>query len=132
MTMAEFFEPNREAPDDFAFRQGDFLDLTSGLYHGDETTRVTMRQVGDARRYGLQILHERYEPGADTGESMLEHAAQEGGIVTRGAIELTVDGQVTLLSAGDGYLFDSRRPHRFRNIGDEPAELISACTPPYL
>ena len=47
-------------------------------------------------------------------------------------VELTVDGQTTLLAAGDGYLFDSRRPHRFRNTGDEPAELISACTPPYL
>ncbi|MEM7643912.1 MAG: aldehyde dehydrogenase, partial [Pseudomonadota bacterium] len=25
---------------------------------------------------------------------------------------------------------DSRLPHRFRNIGDAPCQVISACTPP--
>ena len=37
-----------------------------------------------------------------------------------------------VLKAGDGFLFDSRRPHRFRNVGDRAAEVVSACTPPYL
>ena len=40
--------------------------------------------------------------------------------------------QVKVLSAGDAYLFDSRVPHRFRNIGPARCEVVSACTPPYL
>jgi mannose-6-phosphate isomerase-like protein (cupin superfamily) len=50
--------------------------------------------------------------------------------VISGSIEVTVDSEVRVLGPGDGYLFDSRLPHRFRNIGDEACEVISACTPP--
>ncbi len=82
--------------------------------------------------HGLQLLHERYEPGADTGESMIEHEANEGGIVISGELEVTVGDEVRVLKAGDAYLFDSRNPHRFRNISDRACEVISACTPPYL
>ncbi|WP_235216179.1 cupin domain-containing protein [Ruegeria halocynthiae] len=39
---------------------------------------------------------------------------------------------MSVLKAGDAYLFDSRRPHRFRNTSDQPAEIISTCAPPYL
>ena len=42
------------------------------------------------------------------------------------------DVPVQLLGPGDAYFFDSRVPHRFRNVGDVECELISACTPPYL
>lgn len=131
MTMAEFFEPDQGLGEQIFFSAKEFLDLTSRLSHGGNG-RVTMRQVGDAAAHGLQILQERYDAGADTGPSMLEHAGHEGGIVLSGEIELTVGGQVRLLRKGDAYLFDSRRPHRFRNRGDRPAELVSACTPPYL
>lgn len=131
MTMAEFFEPDQGLGERIFFSSEELLDLTSRLSHGADG-RVTMRQVGDARTHNLQILQERYEPGADTGPAMLEHASHEGGIVLSGEIELTVEGQVRLLRSGDAYLFDSRRPHRFRNPSDRPAELVSACTPPYL
>jgi mannose-6-phosphate isomerase-like protein (cupin superfamily) len=48
----------------------------------------------------------------------------------RGRLEVTVDNHRRVLSPGEAYFFSSRRPHRFRNVGDEPCELISACTPP--
>jgi len=63
---------------------------------------------------------------------MLEHNAHEGGILIRGELEVTVGSQTKILKKGDSYLFDSRLPHRFRNLGDEDAEVVSACTPPYL
>jgi mannose-6-phosphate isomerase-like protein (cupin superfamily) len=78
----------------------------------------------------MSILHERYNPGADTGEEMLSHAGEEGGVIVRGSIELTVGGQKRVLSPGDAYYFESRLPHRFRNIGDEACEIISANSPP--
>jgi transcriptional regulator with XRE-family HTH domain len=135
MTMAEFFEPQRPPSDKAFFTPSELLDLTSRLYATgtvEPRGRMTLRQVGDARAHNLQILHEHYEPGADTGETMLEHVAHEGGIVIAGEVEITVGGRRQILKAGDAYLFDSRLPHRFRNVGDRPAEIISACSPPYL
>ena len=134
MTMAEFFEPDQGADDRIVFTPTELVDLTSRLYHEDAEPcgKLTFLQVGDARAHNLQILHEFYAPGADTGPSMLEHLSHEGGIVISGEIELTIDDQARILKTGDAYLFDSRRPHRFRNVSDRPAEVISACTPPYL
>ncbi|MEK0082877.1 cupin domain-containing protein [Benzoatithermus flavus] len=135
MTMGEFFEPERRHPDKVFFTPAELLDLTSRLYKAEGIEprgRMTLRQVGDARAHNLQILHEHYEPGADTGETMLEHVAHEGGIVIAGEIEITVGDRRQILKAGDAYLFDSRLPHRFRNVSDRPAEVISACSPPYL
>jgi mannose-6-phosphate isomerase-like protein (cupin superfamily) len=75
-------------------------------------------------------MHERYRSKADTGSDMLSHKGEEGGVIVSGEIELTVGGQVRVLSRGDAYYFASALPHRFRNIGDEPCEIISASTPP--
>jgi mannose-6-phosphate isomerase-like protein (cupin superfamily) len=78
----------------------------------------------------MTIMHERYRPKADTGEDMLSHKGEEGGIVVAGRIELTIGGQSRVLGPGDAYYFSSAVPHRFRNVGDEPCEIISASTPP--
>jgi len=134
LSMAEFFEPERKEADQVFFAANELTDLTSALGHGKDGGEplVIMRQVGNALAHGLQILHERYLPGADTGETLLEHSAHEGGMVIAGHIEITVGTQRRVLGPGEAYLFDSRLPHRFRNAGDEVAEIMSACTPPYL
>ena len=134
ITMSEFFEPDAVTSTQVFFKPGELRDLTSLLYQNDEETqqKITIKQVGDAKAHGLQMLQERYEAGADTGETMIEHDANEGGIVISGEIEITVGEKTSILKAGDAYLFNSREPHRFRNISDRPAEVISACTPPYL
>jgi mannose-6-phosphate isomerase-like protein (cupin superfamily) len=43
---------------------------------------------------------------------------------------VTVGDEVAVLGQGDAYYFKSSLPHQFRNIGNEPCELISACSPP--
>ncbi|WP_349358002.1 cupin domain-containing protein [Stappia sp.] len=132
--MSEFFEPDQGTTGEVFFTPTQLRDLTSRLYtsHEQVAGALTLRQVGDARAHGLQILHETYEPGADTGPDMLEHPANEGGIVISGEIEVTVGTEKKILKAGDAYLFNSQVPHRFRNISDRPAVVVSACTPPYL
>jgi len=97
---------------------------------GDVNARLSLRQLGNAAAHSLQILHEHYPPGTDTGPDMLSHEGEEAGIVVSGVIEITVDDQVRVLNPGEGYLFNSRLPHRFRNIGDKDCVVISACTPP--
>jgi mannose-6-phosphate isomerase-like protein (cupin superfamily) len=78
----------------------------------------------------LQILHECYQPGADTGHIPLSHDGEEGGVVISGQLEVTVDDERRTLGPGDAYSFNSRRAHRFRCVGDVPAIIVSACTPP--
>ncbi len=92
--------------------------------------QVSLRQLGNARDHMLQVLHETYPPGADTGPEFLSHEGEEAGIVTLGEIELTVGEATAILHCGDGYLFDSRLPHRFRNLSSTPCEIVSALTPP--
>ena len=95
------------------------------------TEDVALRLVGGrlAKR-SMSILHERYAPGADTGEEMLTHAGEEGGVVVKGKIEVTVGGDARVLNVGDAYYFKSSIPHRFRNIGREECEIVSASSPP--
>lgn len=125
MSLADFFTLEQPPQDQVFFQAHELLVLTDD--------KVTFRQVGGASDgRTLQILHEHYAAGADTGKAMLRHDSEEGGIVVKGRIEVTVGRQRRILGPGDAYHFDSRLPHRFRNLGDEPCEIISACTPPYL
>jgi mannose-6-phosphate isomerase-like protein (cupin superfamily) len=61
---------------------------------------------------------------------MLAHRGEEGGVVVKGRIELTLAGVSRVLNAGEAYYFSSHLPHRFKNVGREPCEIISASTPP--
>lgn len=135
MSMVNFFDERRTPRDRVFFDADDLIDLTSRLHQvngGESRGRMSFRQVGDAQAHNLQILHESYEPGADTGVAMLKHDSHEGGVVLSGELEVTVGDQAKVLGPGEAYLFDSRVPHRFRNIGTERCIVVSACTPPYL
>jgi transcriptional regulator with XRE-family HTH domain len=85
-------------------------------------------ELADIR--SMSILHERYAPGADTGEEMLTHAGEEGGVIVKGRIELSVGSESRVLSAGDAYYFKSSIPHRFKNPGRDECEIVSASSPP--
>ncbi len=124
MTLAGFFSGVDEAEHTPVFFAAQQLDvMNNGL--------IRFSQIGDPRgRRLMQIMNETYQPGADTGETMLSHDSEEGGFVIRGRIEVTVGHQAATLGPGDAYYFDSRLPHRFRNLGDEVCELVSACAPP--
>src|SRR5262245_36315069 len=69
MTMAEFFEsePVSRRRAQVFFTPAELTDLTSRLQSqsGSLAGPLSLRQVGDARAHGLQILHEVYQPGAD-------------------------------------------------------------------
>jgi len=121
--LAEFFALEPDRPRKPFYRADELVEIGKGS--------ISYRQVGD-NLFGraLQMLKERYEPGADTGRVPLVHDGEEGGIIISGRLEVTVDGERKVLGPGDAYYFESRRPHRFRAVGPQPCELISACTPP--
>jgi transcriptional regulator with XRE-family HTH domain len=123
MSLAEFFTLDLSASPQVFYRSDELTVM------GDRS--VTFKLVA-ARRASraMSVLHEQYAPGADTGADMLRHEGEEGGVVVSGRIELTVGAETRQLRPGDAYYFTSAIPHRFRNTGTEPCEIISASTPP--
>jgi mannose-6-phosphate isomerase-like protein (cupin superfamily) len=113
-------------------------DMPRVFYSKSELVPLTEGKVrffvvaGERPEKALQILHEVYEAGGDTGATMLTHRGEEGGLVIQGEIELTVGDQRRVLGPGDAYYFESTIPHRFRNPGKTAAVIISACTPPFM
>jgi transcriptional regulator with XRE-family HTH domain len=72
----------------------------------------------------------RYEPGASTGDDSYAHDGEEAGLVLSGRLELTIDGRVHLLEAGDSFSFDSKLQHRYINPSvSEETLVIWANTP---
>ena len=132
MTMSEFFaEVEDSGPPKYFYGTGEFIELSpQDIGLGEGASRLSLRQLGNAAEHSLQMLHENYPPGTDTGPDMLSHDGEEAGVIVSGVIEITVGDQVRVLNPGEGYLFESRLPHRFRNIGDKDCVIISACTPP--
>jgi mannose-6-phosphate isomerase-like protein (cupin superfamily) len=123
MSVADFFAMESSPEPRPFFSSDELAELGGGA--------ISFRQVASGRPdLRVMILHERYAPGADTGRSLLRHDAQEGGVIIRGRVEAIVGNQRRVLGPGDAYYFDSRTPHRFRNIGDDEAEIVSACAPP--
>ena len=123
MSLGEFFTTDFSAAPKVFFDKDELTELGDG--------EVRLRLVaGQRRERSMSIMHEVYAPGADTGEDMLTHDGEEGGVVVRGQIEVTVGGNKRVLGPGEAYYFDSNLPHRFRNPGDEECVIISANTPP--
>lgn len=124
VTMAEFFSIDVDCDTHVFFPAAELVELGGGL--------ISYRQVGfNLEGRSLQMIHERYKVGADTGKTMLSHEGEEAGVVIKGRLEVTVGDQQRVLGPGDAYFFRSRVPHRFRNVGDGVCEVVSSCTPPY-
>lgn len=123
ISLSEFFAFEPEPEQTIFYEAADLPEVGKG--------KLSFRRIGQSQ-FGraMTILHERYEPGADTGRVMYQHEGEEGGIVISGRIEITVGEERRILGPGDAYYFDSRKRHRFRQVGTEPCVIVSACTPP--
>jgi len=125
ISMADFFamadaDNTQDSP---FYSVSDMLDVGNG--------KIQYHLLGkNLKNRQMCVLREVMPPGSDTGKNMLSHEGEEGGIVISGEVELTVGDQVRILKAGEGYYFESRTPHRFRNISKlDDAVIISANTP---
>ncbi len=121
MALADFFTLDLGGQPQVFFPRQELSDIG--------TASVELRLVGSrlAKR-SMSILHERYAPNADTGEEMLTHAGEEGGVVVKGKIELTVGGESRVLGPGRCLLFQelpaaSLPQHRARGMRDRQRQL---------
>ncbi|MEM7791315.1 MAG: cupin domain-containing protein [Verrucomicrobiota bacterium] len=122
---------------------GEFFDIVESNESRERVTYPKENQVNvspiegltllgiprSAREQKIQLLAETYKPGTSTGREYYSHEGEECGICLEGEVELHVDGHTYTLKPGDIYYFDSQKQHRFTNIGNKEAKIISACTP---
>lgn len=124
LTLGAFFAAGQPVEAGFVIRRDRLVNVATG--RGLQYLALP----GHHKDRSLQIMHESYAPGADTGPEPYSHAGEEAGICIAGTIEVTVAGRVERLRPGDAFYFPSSLPHRWRNSGRTAARLISACTPP--
>src|SRR5438270_10831032 len=94
MVLADFFTLDLAGSPQVFFPREDLANIGTGA--------VDLRLVGSRLpKRSMSLLHERYAPHADTGEEMLSHAGEEGGVVVKGSIELSVGGESRILQSGD-------------------------------
>lgn len=127
VTLSAFFSDSAVQDRAVFYKACELVELADGK-------KLSYRQVGaNLTNSSMMILHERYEPGADTGqagEELYSHEAEEGGVIIEGRLEMTVGDEVRVLGPGDAYYFDSRLPHRMRNPFEEVCIVVSAVSPP--
>lgn len=123
VSITDFFLMDINNDEQVIYRADELVDI------GDESIRLFL--IGAKRKdRALQLVHETYAVGASTGDELLSHEGEEAGIVISGRLEVTVGGNISVLSRGDAYYFSSQLPHRFRNSGRTECVVISAATPP--
>ncbi len=98
ISLGEFFAAPAENREQVVFRADELREIAGGP--------ISFRQVGsnlDGR--SLQMIHERYRPGAESGKAMLTHQGEEAGLVIRGRMQLEVAGARYELGPGDAHFF---------------------------
>ena len=95
------------------------LDLESGV----RWERLTPTSEPDA-----DFLYVVYEVGGASSRpgTHMRHMGREYGLVVSGRLRVTIgfDEEQYELGPGDSIAFESSRPHRLENAGDEPVEAI--------
>ena len=74
-----------------------------------------------------QLCLIKLEHGEETDHA---HENEQIGYITRGEVEITVEGRRKVLRPGDGYVIPANVRHGFRVVSKEPVEYIEVFSPP--
>ena len=93
------------------------IDLDSG---------VRWEELAATAEDDVDFLEAIYEVGGSStsAESLMRHHGREYGYVMSGTLGIQIDFEEYELTPGDSIAFDSTRPHRLFNKGDEPVRAI--------
>ncbi|MEX1124723.1 MAG: XRE family transcriptional regulator [Acidimicrobiia bacterium] len=93
------------------------IDLASG---------VRWEKLTSERDDGVDFLHIIYDVGGSStaDSSLMRHNGREYGYVISGTLGIQVGFEEYVMSPGDSIAFDSTRPHRLYNKGNEPVHSV--------
>jgi transcriptional regulator with XRE-family HTH domain len=89
---------------------------------------VSYELISPDLRRKIEMIIVRLKPGLDS--QAMAHEGEECALVLKGQVVITVGDVDYDLNEGDSIYYDSGLPHKARAVGDEPAEIVSAITPP--
>ncbi|QDC00996.1 XRE family transcriptional regulator [Mesorhizobium sp. 8] len=72
----------------------------------------------------LEVLMLSIEPGGGSGPEPWSRNGEKAGLVLAGRFDLTIGDQTYRLEEGDSFQFDSRVPHRFRNLSKQESRVL--------
>ena len=76
----------------------------------------------------IVLLSASFAPGSSGSEEPTTHQGEECVVVLKGRLQIEVNGHTLDLEEGDSFYFEPNVPHSFRNISDQPAEIIAAIS----
>lgn len=88
------------------------------------TPLLTKEMLSPSKGNRLQFMILNLLPGGSSGDSPLSYAAEKGGLIFSGSLELDLDGKKLKLNEGDSFQFDGATPHIFSNPYSEPASVL--------
>ena len=106
-----------------SYNQGERLVLGLGV-EGDKSPDVKLERMVPYVDGRLLDANLHVVPPGGGSSGSLSHQGEEVGYVVSGHIELTVDGNPILLTAGGSFFFNSALPHSYRNIGTTEALIV--------
>lgn len=69
------------------------------------------------------------EPGSGSGQNLIVHTGHEFVYCLCGQVHYSIERESYLLKPGDSIVFESHLPHRWKNTGSEPAQIILVLIP---
>jgi transcriptional regulator with XRE-family HTH domain len=123
----EHLGPHESSPD-----RADDFERPSPLVHPEQRKSIDLasgvrwEQLTSDTEEGVDFLHAIYEVGGAStpDESLMRHHGREYGYVISGRMGIQLGFDFYELNPGDSIAFDSTKPHRLFNIGDEPVNAI--------
>lgn len=76
----------------------------------------------------IVLISASFGPGESSADEPASHSGEECVVVLKGRMQIEVNGRTLDLEEGDSFYFDSAVPHIFRNVSDEPAEIMAAIS----
>jgi transcriptional regulator with XRE-family HTH domain len=113
ITLAHFFSDKPAADASFFYRVAPVADTEH------TATESPLGQGGEPGR--LEVIQHSLPPGADTGARSLADGELRSGLLVQGSLEVTLDGKVQNLSAGEGFFIGTQSLYRLRNTSAEVA-----------
>jgi transcriptional regulator with XRE-family HTH domain len=80
---------------------------------------VTWERLAATPEHAVNFMKITYAPGATStgGGDLVSHDGYEYGYVLKGTLEIVVGAETFTLNEGESMGFDSKIPHRLRNVG---------------
>ncbi|MFT6389497.1 MAG: transcriptional regulator with XRE-family HTH domain [Cellvibrionaceae bacterium] len=117
MTLRDFFSFNPQNQSSNFYRS---FELFQGTEDGIDSYRLGQEKPKDHN----ELIYRVFNPGSDTGTSMLIAKSDCSGFVVQGSLDVMINNQCQTLEAGDGFFVDVLYPYRLRNVSDQKAIVV--------